>query len=193
MRKLLLTAVAAGSLAAAAAPGMAAPSPVDTGRMAGTRVTTALPGGDTLSLEIRAAELSAGPYLLVYTMRCDEGACASRQYAADLAANALSIDDSAAQARLSVPLDGRLLVVTWRPDGAVGPGAAYGSTDESDGTGSQYLGSPAVTSVQYDGHTCAGSGGVGQGTVVDATPVTGDEGAAPLSRLNLPDGAVLRC
>src|SRR3954453_18576968 len=121
MRRLVLAAVAGASLAALAAPGIAAPTPADTGRMAGTRGTTVLPDGDTLSLEFRAAQLSAGPRLLVFTTRCDEGACASRQYAAHLAPNAFTVDDSVAQASLSLTLDGRPLLVRWRPDDAVGP------------------------------------------------------------------------
>jgi hypothetical protein len=193
MRRALLTTVGLAGLAAATVPVLAAPAPLDAGRMAGTRVTTTLPDGDSLSLEIRAAELSAGPRVLVYSTRCDGDACATRQFSASLPASALSIDDSAAKANLSLPLDGRVLVVSWRPTDAQGPEAAYGSTDESDGTGSQYLGDAATTTVQYAGHTCTGRGGVGEGAIFDTSTATGDAGPAPLSRLNLPDGTAFRC
>ena len=193
MRRALLATFGLAGIAATAAPVLAGPAPADTGRMAGTQLTTALPGGDSLRLEIRAAQLSAGPRLLVFATRCDDQNCVSHQYGVNLPADALTIDSSAAQAELSVPLDGRRLTVRWRPDGGQGPEAAYGSTDAEDGTGSQYLGSPAITTVDFDGHTCSGSGGVGQGTVVDLAPVTGDNEPAPLSGLQIPAGTAFRC
>jgi hypothetical protein len=197
MRRALVTSLGLAGVAVAAVPVLAAPgSPVDTGRTAGIQVTTKLPDGDSLQLDIYASELSAGPRLVIDAERCDEDAnCATRTYAGDLPGGDLSVSQSDAQARLATTLDGRDLTISWTPTAA--PGAVVSSgTLEGDGTDnffSEYSGASANAAVSYDGLGCKGAGGVGSGVIVDTASVSGTEVARPLSALHLPDGAVLHC
>jgi hypothetical protein len=196
MRRALITSAGLAGLAVAAAPVLAAPAPVDQGRTAGVRVMTTLPGGDTLQLEIKAAQLSGGPRMVVDTERCgQEGSCVTRVYAGDLPDHALVISASDPQATLSTTLDGRPLAISWRPAAnggyTVGSGTAEG--DGPDTFASEYTGTSADTTVSYDGRGCHGIGGVGSGVVVDTAAVSGGSTTEPLSALHLPDGTAFAC
>jgi hypothetical protein len=196
MRRTLVTAVGLAGLAATAVPVLAAPTPVDEGRTAGMQVTTRLPGGDTLRLDISAAELSAGPRLVIQAVRCDDSnACDTQPYAGTLRAGELDIAASDPRATLRTTLDGRPLVITWKPapDGGYTVGGGTLDGDGQDMFGTEYAGSSTDTTVSFDGIGCQGTGGVGDGAVVDTAPVSGGEAARPLSALHLPEGAALRC
>jgi hypothetical protein len=197
MRRALITTVGLAALAAAAAPVLAAPAPVDEGRTAGIQVTTKLPGGDTLQLDISASELSSGSELVIDTERCDsDGAgCITKTYAGALPAGALTISASDPQARLNTILDGRPLLITWKPqaDGGYSAGAGTLEGDGPDTFANEYAGTSADVAVSYDDAGCQGVGGVGDGVVVDTSSVSGTEVARPLGSLNLPAGTTLRC
>ncbi|HET6818353.1 MAG TPA: hypothetical protein VFH66_14090 [Mycobacteriales bacterium] len=196
MRRALITTLGLAGVAAAAAPVLAAPAPVDEGRTAGMRVVTTLPGGDTLQLDFSGSQLSSGPRLVVDVVRCDpDNNCTTQPYAGDLPAGALSISASDPQATLTTTLDGRPLSISWKP-AANGGYTVGGGTLEGDGPdtfASEYTGTSADTSVSYDGTGCHGTGGVGDGVVLDTAPVSGTEVALPLSALRLPDGTAFRC
>ena len=194
MRRALITTVGLAGLAATALPVLAAP--VDEGRTAGIQVTTKLPSGDTLRLDISASQLSSGSQLVIDTVRCDEdGSCVTKTYAGNLPTGALTISASNPQAKLVTALDGSPLTISWKP--AAGGGYTVGGgTIEGDGQdayGSEYTGTSADTTVDLAGAGCQGTGGVGDGVVIDTGAVTGGEVARPLSALHLPDGAVLHC
>jgi hypothetical protein len=196
MRRAFVTGLSLAAAAAAAMPVLAAPSPVDAGRTAGMSLTTKLPDGDSLRLDIYAAELSAGPRLVVDTERCDEdGSCITKTYAGDLPGGALSVAQSDAQARLATTLDGRDLTISWTPTAMPGAVLSTGTLqgDGVDNFVSEYSGASADTTVSYDGLGCHGVGGVGEGVVADTAPVTGTEVAHPLSALHLPEGTAFRC
>src|SRR3954447_17662059 len=85
MRKALITTLGLAATAATTVPVLAATAPVDAGRTAAISVTTKLPSGDTLTLEISASQLNAGPRLVTHTVRCDaDRNCVTQPYAADL-------------------------------------------------------------------------------------------------------------
>lgn len=196
MRRSLITSVGLAGLAATAVPVLAAPAPVDEGRTAGIHLTTKMPDGDTLSLDLSASALSSGSRLIIDTERCDsDGACVTRTYAGDLPAGAFTIASSDAQAKLVTTLAGRDLSISWKPTAQ--PGAVMSTgTLEGDGTDNffnEYSGSSADASVGYAGGSCQGVGGVGDGVVVDTAAVSGTEVARPLSALSLPDGTAFRC
>jgi hypothetical protein len=195
MRRALITTVGLAGLAATAWPVLAAPT-ADEGRTAGIQVTTKLPGGETLQLDISASQLSSGPMLVIDSERCDEdGSCVTKTYAGDLPDGALTIASSDAQAKLATTLDGRALAISWTPQAQ--PGATAGTgTLEGDGPDdffNGYSGSSADVTVTYDGAGCKGVGGVGDGVVVDTASVSGNEVARPLSALHLPDGTGFSC
>src|SRR4051794_19019592 len=196
MRRALITTLGLAATAATTVPVLAAPAPVDAGRTAGISVTTELPSGDTLTLEISASQLNAGPRLVIHTVRCDEDRnCVTQPYAADLPDGALSISASDPQARLSTTLDGRPLTITWKP-AADGGYTVGGGTLEGDGTdtfASEYSGTSADTTVSYDGLGCQGTGGVGDGIVVGTGAATGGATTRPLGAPQLPEGALVRC
>jgi hypothetical protein len=190
MHRSVLATVTVGCLAVAATPVLAAGSPADSGRFAATRVAVALADGDTLTIDLRAADLSGGPRLIVDTQRCDaDGACSTHLYSADLAASALDVDSATATASLSTTVAGLPLTVGWRPDGT--QTAEVGGLDVDGGgpatTADEWAGSPAHVSVTLGGAQCTGSGGVGSGVVVD----TG--GSTPLAKLRLPADPRLTC
>jgi hypothetical protein len=180
----------------AALPVVADPGPVDTGRMAATSVVAALGDGESIRLDIRAAELSSGPWLRVIRLRCDDRDCTQRDFAGGLAPDALSIDGSAAQADLSMTLAGRRLLITWAPDdtstATVGGGEVGG--EGLSASGSDYVGSPATVTVQYDGQRCVGRGGVGQAVTAQVSDPTGSDRAGDtLEDLRVPEAFTLRC
>jgi hypothetical protein len=196
MRRALITTVGLAGLAATAVPVLASPAPVDQGRAAEMLVTTKLPGGDTLQLEFKAAQLSSGSELVIDTERCDaDGSCVTDIYAGDLPADALTISASDPHATLLTTLDGRALAISWKPaaDGgySVGDGTLEG--DGPDTFASEFAGTSADSTVTYDGLGCQGTGGVGDGVVLDTASVSGNEVARPLSTLHLPDGTAFRC
>jgi hypothetical protein len=197
MRRALITSLGLVAGAAGAVPVLAAPAnPVDAGRTAGISATTKLANGDTLTLAFSAAQLSGGPRLLVDTVRCDEdGNCTSQLYAADLPAGALTIAASDPIADLRSDLDGQALAISWRPqtNGGYTVGSGTIGGDDAGLYGTEYAGTSADTTIDYAGHTCGGTGGVGDGAVVDSGAASGGSEAKPLSALHLPDGAVLRC
>jgi hypothetical protein len=196
MRRALITTVGLAGLAATTVPVFAAPAPADEGRTAGIQVTTRLPGGDTLQLDISAAELSAGPRLVIHAVRCDEdGNCVTQPYAGDLPADALTISASDPQAKLSTTLDGRALTISWKPaaDGGYTVGGGTLEGDGPDTFASEYSGTSADTSVSFGGAGCAGVGAVGDGVIVDTASVSGSEVARPLDALHLPDGVAFHC
>jgi hypothetical protein len=179
--------------AAAAVPALADPAPVDSGRAANTTVSVRLPDAGTLTLDILAAELSAGPRLSIRTQRCDEDdACTTRVFSATPSAGALSIDPQTAVAHLATTLDGRPLVIRWRPGNGAELGSGYVDGGGTGFSGSNFIGAAAEVTVDYDGGTCTGGGGVGQAAAIDVDP-SGSGTTAPLDRLRLPDGVTLRC
>lgn len=198
MRRALLTTLGLAATAATAVPVLAAPdNPADAGRTAGISAQTRLADGDTLTLAISAAQLSGGPRLLVDTVRCDsDGNCTSQLYGADLAEGALTISSSDPVADLKGVLDGLPLTISWRPQTnggyTVGSGT-IGGDDASGVYGTEYAGTSADTTIDFAGHTCEGTGGVGDGAVLDTGAASGGSEAKPLSALHLPDGAVLHC
>jgi hypothetical protein len=190
MRRSVLATVTAGCLAAAVTPVLAGGNPADTGRFAATGVAVALPDGDTLSIDLRAADLSGGARLIVDAQRCDaDGGCSTHLYTADLAGSALSVDPNTATASLSTVIAGLPLTVSWRPDDS--KTAEVGGFDASGGgpdtTADEWAGTPALVRVALGDAECSGSGGVGNGVVVD----TG--GGLPLARLRLPADPALTC
>jgi hypothetical protein len=196
MRRALITTVGLAGLAATVVPVLAAPAPADEGRTAGVQVTTKLPNGDTLQLEFKALQLSSGPRLVIDSERCDEdGSCITKVYAGDLPAGALTISASDPQAKLATSLDGRDLTISWTPTAAPGAVVSSGTLDGdgSDNFVSEYSGQSADATVSFSGAGCQGSGGVGDGVVVDTASVTGTEVAHPLSALHLPEGTAFRC
>ena len=196
MRRALMTTVGLAGLTATAVPVLASPAPIDEGRAAGIRVLAKLPSGDTLQLDISGSQLSSGPRLVVDAVRCDEdNNCTTQTYAGDLPAGALSISESDPQAMLSTTLDGRGLTISWKPssDGGYTVGGGTLEGDGPDTFASEYTGTSADTTVSYGGLGCQGTGGVGDGVVVDTASVSGGETARPLSALHLPQGIVFRC
>lgn len=198
MRRFLISSLALGSAAAAAVPSFAmsaGPAPADSGRAGVVTVTTQLPGGDTLTLDVSAAQLSAGPRLVVDATRCDDsGECDGGPYAASLGSGDLSLDPSAPTGQLSTTLDGRPLVISWQApsDGLYAEGGTiYGGPDGE--WANNFVGEDATTSVQYDGHECQTTGGVGTATVADAQGTNDGSAAQPLSALQLPEDATLHC
>ena len=194
MRRVLLASVVLCSAGAATAPVLAA-APADAGDAATISVHTPLPDGDTLALEIRPAQLSDGPRLVVETTRCDDdGACIGDSYTGALDAAAFTVDRDAGTARLSTTLDGRALTITWAPpqnggyefgSGTVG-GSAHGIH------AGNFAGESADATVQYGGQHCAGVGGVGTAIYAnDGTDRPAPEGS--LAELHLPDGIDLHC
>ncbi|HET7309836.1 MAG TPA: hypothetical protein VFJ17_00760 [Mycobacteriales bacterium] len=196
MRRALITTVGLAGLAATALPVLAAPAPADEGRTAGIQVTTKLPDGDTLRLDISASLLSDGAHLVINTVRCD-GAnnCVTQPYAGALPGDALSISASDPQAALTTTLSGQQLSISWKPmaNGGYSIGGGTLDGDGPDTFATEYMGTSADTSVLYDGLGCTGVGGVGDGVVVDTAPVSGSEVALPLSALHLPDGTAFHC
>jgi hypothetical protein len=191
-----MTAVGLAGLAATAVPVLAAPAPVAEGRTAGIQVTTKLPGGDTLRLDISASDFTTGPRLVIHAVRCDEdGSCVTKAYSGDLPDNALTISPSDPQASLRTTLDGRPLVIVWKPqaDGGYSVGGGTLEGDGPDTFASEYAGTSADTAVSYDDLGCQGTGGVGDGIVADTAPVSGSEVARPISSLHLPEGTAFRC
>ena len=196
MRRALLAGVGLVGIAATAVPSLAAPAPADHGRTAGIQVSTRLPDGDTLRLDISAAQLSDGPHLMISAVRCDDaGNCITQPYAGALPGDALSIAAADPQAKLQTTLDGRPLTISWAPmtNGGYSVGGGTLDGDGVDTFGTEYAGTSADVTVSYDGRGCAGVGGVGDGVVVDTAPVSGTEVARPLSALNLPDGTAFHC
>ena len=195
MTRSLTLALSLGALAATVPSGFAGTPAADAGRFATATVTVALPGGDQLSLGLRAVAGRAGDRLLVSTARCDDGGCLTGEAAGPLPDGALTIDPSTADATLHVDLDGRPLAVTWRPTGqstVIVGGVEAGGSDGSL-EASSYDGAPADVSVAFLGSRCRDTGGVGDGVVIDTSDVTGSPAAKPLARLHLPDGVTLRC
>ena len=193
MRRGLITTLAIGCAATTALP-VLADAPADTGRAASMSVTTTLPGGRTLTLDVMAAKLAAGPRLVVDTTTCDDNGCVADAYAGMLGANDLAIDPSANVARLDTTLAGRQLSIQWHPAAGsgltVGPGSEVG--DSAGLFGSDFVGSSSDATVLYDGFDCSGTGGVGNAVVINAS-VDGRDEASPLAALDLPDGTVFRC
>ena len=179
--------------AAAAVPAFAGPGPADSGRAATTRISLALPDAQTLTLDLLAAQLSGGPQLFVRAERCDDAAsCTARDFAAALPATALSIDPQNAVAHLAITLAGRPLTVDWKPGNGAELSSGYVDGSGAGFTASNFAGNSASASVQYDGATCSGDGGVGQALALDVDP-TGSAAATPLDGLHLPDAVTLRC
>ena len=197
MTRTQTLALTLAALAATVPAALADAPPVDSGRFADATVTLAVPGGDQLSLGLRAVAGREGDRLLVSTARCtdDENSCTTGEAAGPLPDGALTIDPSTADATLHVELDGRPLTVTWQhTDGST---VLFGGT-EAGGTGgsleaSSYEGAPADVTVDFLGSRCRGTGGVGDGIVVDTSGVAGSPAAKPLAKLHLPDGVTLRC
>jgi hypothetical protein len=185
----LALAALAGTVPAAFADGQ----PVDRGRAANTSVTVQLGDGESLQLEILAAELSGGPQLLLQTARCDnDDACSYDDFDSALPGGALSIDPQTAVARLDTSLAGRQLVVRWQPGSGAELGSGHIEGDGAGFSGSNFVGNAAIVTVQYAGDTCTGSGGVGDATVAEVDP-TGSRTTTPVDRLRIPDGVTLRC
>ena len=191
MNRATITAIGL-ACTAAAVPALASPAAVDNGRAANTSVSIRLADGETLDLDILAADLSGGPQLSIWTTRCDDAGCGYGDYAAALPPRALSVDPTTADARLETTLAGRDLVIRWQPgDGAeLGSGHVDGSGSEL--SGSNFVGNSAVVTVQYAGQTCSGNGGVGEATDAAVDP-TESGTATPLDRLRIPDDVTLRC
>lgn len=191
---LVLSCAALGSVPALAGPTTGGPSPVDSGRMAAASVSVPLPGGDTLNLDIRAAQMSAGDQLSIHAQRCsdDEGCFSDANYVSPLTDAEVSIDPTTAIARLHATLDGRDLDVAWRPANGAVLSAGYIDGGGSSAVASSYGGDAAEATVQYAGSTCATSGAVGQ--EFDTTvALAGDSATAPIETLQLPPGATLHC
>lgn len=191
MNRPAVTALALGC--AGLVPTLASAAPVDSGRMAAVSVSAVLPSGDTLVLDLRAAQMSAGPQLLIEAQRCDDQGCVTEaDYLSSLPAAALSIDPSSALARLHTTLDGRDLAIAWRPTNGTAVSAGYIDGTGSAATGSSYLGDEAAATVQYAGDSVVCTGAVGQGVIEDVA-VGGDEATAPVSALRVPAATTLRC
>src|SRR5947209_973086 len=176
MRRALLPTLGLAGVAATAVPVLAAPAPADAGRTAGITVTTKLPGGDTLMLEISGSQLSGGPRLVIHAVRCDEDRnCVTTPYAGDLPAGALSISDSDPSASLRTTIDGRALSISWKPsaDGGYTVGSGTLEGDGPDTFASEYAGTSADATVSLGDGGCQGTGGVGDGVVVDTAGVSG--------------------
>jgi hypothetical protein len=195
-RRVLLT-VSAVAVTSAVLPGYAAAPPVDAGRVAATTLTIALGHGRSLSLDLRAAALTAGNTLRIVSERCTpDGGCSATMYQGQLDPAALHIDPSGAVADLQVTLAGHRLRLRWQPDSStavvVGGGEAEG--DFGGGSGSEYAGNPATVTVELDGRqVCTGGGAVGTGMFADTSSTTGRPEAAALTRLRLPAKATVRC
>lgn len=194
MNRGTVAALVIGCAAVGSVPALATPAGVDTGRMAEVSVTVPLSRGDVLALDIRGAEMSAGPELLIEAQECTpDGECVTQDdYSSPLPDGALSIDPSNAVARLHTTLGGRDLVISWQPSNGAVVGAGYLDGGGSSAATSNFAGDAADATVQFDGATCTASGGVGQG--VAGTADLGDGSAtAPVSELNLPADASLHC
>ena len=193
MRRAVITTIAVACAAAAAGPVLASP-PVDAGRAAAVSVSTTLANGDSLTLDLTAAELSSGTQLIVDATECDDNACAADVYTGALRADELTIDPSADIARLTTTLAGRSLDISWRPSHdsgyTTGPGTTVGNG--SGFFGSDSVGSMADASVGFDGFSCTGSGGVGTAVTAGASTDSSSE-TEPLSALALPSSARLTC
>ena len=195
MRRVLIATVGLSAVAATAGSVLAAPAPADSGRSASTSFTLPLPDGDSLRLDLSAAQLSQGPSLFVDATRCDaDNSCTFDAYTGALSASDLTISPNDATADLSTTLDGRALTISWRPSGN---GEYLSGADvtgqDADAAGSEEIGDVAVASVSYDGSGCTGSGGVGTAITFDTGAVTGGDTRSPLSALHLPAGAQIRC
>jgi len=193
MRRALVSTVAVGCAAAAVVPGFAA-APTQAGRSAAIAVTTTLPDGKTLTLDLMAANFSAGPQLIINAAQCDDDGCSSQEYVGTLEDSDLSVDPAQPVARLEATLSGLPLSVRWAPP--AGSGFYVGNGDLTGGAtsvaGTAFGGDMADVTVRYDGGSCAGTGGVGNGIVVEAS--AGDSPQTmPLSALTLPVGAQLHC
>jgi len=193
MNRPLTLAVTLGALAAAVPSGFADGQPVDQGRAASTSISFGLGNGESLQLDLLAGELSAGPQLSLQAARCDkDNACSYGDFASALPAGALSIDPQNSVAELSTTLDGRRLLVSWKPGSGAEIGSGHVEGDGDGFSGSNFVGEAAVVTVQYAGDTCQGSGGVGDGTVVDVDP-TDSRTATPVDQLRVPADVTLRC
>lgn len=179
--------------ATAAEPALGSPASVDSGRAASTSITLRLADGETLSLDILAADLSGGSRLAVYSARCDDaGGCSQADYAAALPAEALTVDPKTADARLDTTLAGRSFVIRWQPGNGAEVGSGHLDGGGASASGSNFAGDAAAVTVEYAGESCTGGGGVGEATVAEVDP-TGSGTTTPLDRLHVPDAVTLRC
>lgn len=199
MRRSLLALTAAAATAATMSAVHAAPSPVDSGRLAQAQLSVPLTHGAVLSLDLRAATLSSGNVLRIVAERCDAaGSCDElTAYQSPIPGSALSIDPNTTVATLTTSVAGRRVQLRWRPSTATAPGeigGGDGEVDNSNNTSADaYQGENAVVSADIDGISCSTAGGVGDGLFVDSSAVTGSSGAQALSALKLPDTATIRC
>jgi hypothetical protein len=171
-----------------------ADTPADVGDAAETSVTTTLPNGDTLTLDLRAEQLSDGPRLVVDATRCADEQCTTRAYTGPLANNAFTVDRSAGSARLATVLDGRALAISWTPQpmGGYTVGSGMVAGDAHGIYAGNFAGTSADAAVGYDGNTCDGVGGVGTAVYAD-DGIGGPAPAESLAALHLPADLHLRC
>ncbi len=198
MHRAVLLSTAAAAVAATVAPVHAGPAPADAGRVAVATLTFHFTHGRTLSFDLRAGALSGGNTLRVIAQRCSSaGSCdpGTSAYQSALSPAALTIDPNTATADLRTTIAGHALHVRWQPDGTntaqVGGFEAQGGSLST--SGSEYEGSPALTTVDLDGRTCRGTGGVGTGAFIDTASATGSPDDAPLSELHVPGTAPISC
>jgi hypothetical protein len=197
MNRAVIALAGLACLGAGAAPAFAvADGPVNEGRAAGTSLSFALPDGGSLVVNLSGVQGSNGGTLFLDTQRCNAaGDCTTVDYSSPV--SALTIDGTSPSAQLRTTLSGANLTITWSPSSAAGPGVAGQSFDFSgdgvDDNGSTYVGQLADVSVHLGDASCKGSGGVGNGAVINTGAVTGDQPVAPVSALHIPAGAVLSC
>ena len=193
MKRTAIAAVTLGCSTVGLVPALAASPPAETGRFATTDITAALPGGDSLEIDLRGGQFSDGSRLTLDVQRCGAGDayCDPSDYASALPSGALSVDSATAKATLRTVLGGQPLVIQWQPTGSrgvvLGGGQFVGSGLGASGT--TYMGDPATVSVQLGDASCHGRGAVGNGAAVDV----GSDGAAPTSALHLPGDLTLHC
>ena len=199
MSRSLLALTAVVSTAATMTAVHAAAGPVDSGRLAETRLTAQLGHGSVLSLDLHAATLTTGNVLRIVAERCGaDGSCdAFTTYQSALAPGALTIASDSPTATLRTQIAGRDLVLRWHPDSATVPASAAGGDFESDDSGNtsadEYYGQGPSVTVSVDGGVCDTTGAVGDGVVADGSSVTGQADAQDVSELRLPDGATIGC
>ena len=195
MTRTQTIALALAAVAAAAPAALADSQPIDTGRLASADLNLSLPGGDRLSLGLRAVAGRAGDRLLVSTARCAGDSCTTGEAAGPLPDGALTIDPSTADATLHMDLDGRPLAVTWHhtDQSTVLVGGIEGGGNDGSLEASTYEGAPAAVVIDYLGERCRSTGGVGDALLVDTGAATGSAAAKTLHELHVPEGATLRC
>jgi hypothetical protein len=144
--------------------------------------------GVTVDVDVTAVTSTAGDRIEVGVRRCVDGTCDYPQYyAGALPRGAVTIDASAAVAKLRTVVGGVELSATWAPGpaGTVVVSGSHGGGTDGDLAFEAYRVDPATTHLVLDDVGCNGAGQVGDEVRVESAEGSlGD--AVPLRRLRLP-------